>query len=249
MIDAMKNQIAKWAEYDIQHHASLLKWTTLIIWACSLAAEVGTFAANQKLPKKEKSFIIKQELAAGGISLAIMYLLADQFEKLGSLAIKSASLFPDFLPKKLRNPQAIEKILASDAAFIKKELGGKKELVEKLVQFEKGMSVTAGTLGTILAFNITTPLISNKIASYFQNKQLAKQAQPQNAQLQPAGAYGSPLPPQRPVLQPIMPVSAQRLAYPAAQFAPATATYAATPYPHPLYNRYTPFQQTLSPYR
>jgi hypothetical protein len=242
MINGVKEKIAKLAEYDIQHHASLLKWTTLIIWACSLAAEVGTFAANKKLPHKEKSFIIKQELTAGGISLAIMYLLADRFEKLGSKAVKSARLFPAFLPEKFRTPQAIEKILASNDSFIKKELGGKTELVEKLIQFEKGMSVTAGTIGTILAFNITTPLISNKIASYFQNKELAKKAQ--------AGTVGvpvMPLPQEVPVPGPIA-VPARPVTYTVTRPA-ASAPVSPAAYSQPLYNRYSPFQQTLSPYR
>jgi len=169
-----KQKIAKLAEYDIQHHASLLKWTTLIIWACSLAAEVGTFAANKKLPPKEKSFIIKQELTAGGISLAIMYLLADSFEEAGKRLVDKARLLPGELPPQWRNPDAVRKILKADADFLKTALKGNRAWIEKLVGFRKGVSVVAGTIGTIIAFNITTPLISNKIASYFQNRSLAQ---------------------------------------------------------------------------
>lgn len=171
---AWKQKIAQLAEYDIKHHASLLKWTTLIIWACSLAAEVGTFAFNRKLPPKEKSFIIKQELTAGGVSLGIMYLLADRFEKAGEWLVHQGKLLPHELPKKWHNAASVQKILNADPAFLKQECQGNKAWVEKLLGFKKGVSVLAGTIGTIIAFNITTPLISNKIASYFQNRSLAQ---------------------------------------------------------------------------
>lgn len=171
-MNVLKNKVAKLAEYDVLHHASLLKWTTLIIWACSLVAEVGTFAFNKKLPDKEKSFIIKQELTAGGINLAIMYLLADSFEKAGAWLVNKAKLLPEELPAKFRTEEAVQKILDKDVAFLNSDT----KWINKMGGFRKGVSVLAGTIGTIIAFNITSPFISNKIASYFQNKDLAKKA-------------------------------------------------------------------------
>jgi hypothetical protein len=224
-----KRKIAQLAEYDIKHHASLLKWTTLIIWACSLVAEVGTFAANRKLPPKEKSFIIKQELTAGGISLAIMYLLADRFEKWGERLVNRGKLLPRELPQKWRNAAAVQKILKADPEFLKQECLGNKAWIEKLTGFRKGVSVLAGTIGTIIAFNITTPLISNKIASYFQNRSLAQKMSQGNA---------SPLnPPVNPV-NPAPPVPA-----------PMTAPMRLQSTPTMPYYRYSPFGAATSFYR
>lgn len=229
---AWKQKIAKLAEYDIQHHASLLKYTTLIIWACSLAAEVGTFAANKKLPPKEKSFIIKQELTAGGISLAIMYLLADRFEKFGEWLVNKGKLVPSALPQQWRNSTAIQKILKADPTFLKTVLKGDKAWIEKLGGFKKGVSVMAGTIGTIIAFNITTPLISNKIASYFQNRSWA-----QKMNLATANT-------------PAIPNNLPTLTNPVSGVSTAMAAPVQTQPPLPLqpmqampYYRYTPFRQ------
>lgn len=221
-----KRKIAQLAEYDIKHHASLLKWTTLIIWACSLAAEVGTFAANRKLPPREKSFIIKQELTAGGISLAIMYLLADRFEKFGERLVNQGKLLPSDFPRKWRNTAAIQKILNADSAFIKQECLGHTAWVEKLAGFRRGVSVLAGTIGTIIAFNITTPLISNKIASYFQNRSLPSKLGVGNA---------------KPLNRPVVPLSQAA--------ASMTAPNRLQPIPTMPYYRYTPFQAAGSLYR
>jgi hypothetical protein len=221
-MSALKTQIAKLAEYDIKSHASLLKWTTLIIWACSLAAEVGTFAFNKKLPDKEKSFIIKQELTAGGISLAVMYLLADRFEKAGEWLVAHGKLLPKELPKQWRTEENLQKILNGDQAFLKKELKGDATWINKLGGFQKGVSVALGTLGTIIAFNLTTPLISNKIASYFQNKSLS--AKPVSKPQVPTNPTFQPMPQTFPKYQTVVPAS-QGIAYPSSPFMTSNPLY------------------------
>jgi hypothetical protein len=161
----LKKAIVRLAHSDMKNHASFLKWSTLIIWACSLLAEVGTFAYNKNLPKKQKRFIIQQELAAGGISLGMMYLLADRFQKFGDWLVSSGRFLPKSLPQNLRSPDKIQKLLKEDKHFIEHELKGHPEWSQKLLRFQRGSSVVWGTLGTIVAFNVLSPLISNKIAS------------------------------------------------------------------------------------
>jgi|SRR6478609_1653656 len=164
-MDVFKKGIVRLAQSDMKNHASFLKWSTLIIWACSLVAEVGTFAYNKNLPKKQKRFIIQQELAAGGISLGMMYLLADRFQKFGEWLVSSGRFLPKDLPQHLRNPEKLQKLLKEDQHFLENELKGHPEWRQKLIHFQKGSSVVWGTLGTIIAFNLVSPLISNKIAS------------------------------------------------------------------------------------
>jgi len=164
-MEILKKAVVRLAQFDMKNHASFLKWSTLIIWACSLLAEVGTFAYNKNLPKKQKRFIIQQELAAGGISLGMMYLLADRFQKFGDWLVSSGRFLPKSLPQNLRSPEKLQKLLKGDKHFIENELKGYPEWSQKLIHFQKGSSVVWGTLGTIVAFNILSPLISNKIAS------------------------------------------------------------------------------------
>jgi|GEM_PF-2531742 len=219
----LRRQIARLAEADIKNHASLLKWTNVIIWACSLVAEVGTFAANKKLPPKEKSFIIKQELAAGGISLGFMLFLAHYFEKIGAGLVSHGLVLPSDVPEKLRHKTAIQKILNSDPTFLNNELNGDTQLIKKLVGFQKGASVIAGTIGTILAFNIAAPLISNKIASYFQNRALAQKQQNVGKRYN--------VPDNRLAVTPIKP------------------TFPPVSYPISPYNRYNPYSYATPLYR
>lgn len=169
-MNVLQRSIARMAEADMHSHASLLKWTTIIIWACSLVAEVGTFANNKKLPPEEKSFIIKQELTAGGLSLALMYLMADRLEKAGEWLVRQGKLLPNDLPAALRTPDKIQKILQKDVELLRTELKNHPDLPHKLLTYQKGLATILGTLGTIIAFNITTPLISNQIVSYFQKR-------------------------------------------------------------------------------
>jgi hypothetical protein len=216
-MNALKNKIAQLAEYDVKNHASFLKWTTLIIWACSLVAEVGTFAYNDKLPKKEKHFIIQQELVAGGLSLAMMYLLADRFQKAGEWLVRSGKLLPAALPVAYRTKETLHKLLILDKHFIQNELKGETHWCTKLLHFQKGASVILGTLGTIFAFNITSPLISNKIASATQNHFL-KKTEAESHQGSPSQFfqfYAQPLSTELSVPAPpaVKPLSPQLIAY------------------------------------
>lgn len=202
LMNTTKTAIAKLAEYDIKQHASLLKWTTLIIWTCSLIAEVGTFYFNKKLPPKEKQFIIKQELTAGGISLLVTYLLADRAEKIGNRLVETGRLLPRELPSQLRKPEVLKTLLTEKADNIKGLLERDKAWATKLLQFRKGVSVVTGTLGTIIGFNLVTPLVSNKIASYFHNKALEKKPEIAPQEQVYKGAIGKY--PQQPI-KPISP--------------------------------------------
>lgn len=178
LMNTIKTGIAKLAEYDVRRHASMLKWTTLIIWTCSLIAEVGTFYFNKKLPPKEKRFIVKQELIAGGISLLATYLLADPAEKYGEKLVEEGQVLPSGFPNHLRKPEIIKKVLAGDTETIKTLAESERVWATKLRQFQKGVSVATGAVGIIIGLNIVTPLISNKIASYFHNKTLKKTPSP-----------------------------------------------------------------------
>jgi hypothetical protein len=164
-MEIFKKAVVRLAHSDMKNHASFLKWLTLIIWACSLIAEVGTFAYNKNLPKKQKRFIIQQELVAGGISLGMMYLLADRFQKFGDWLVASGRLLPKDLPQRFRSPDKLKKLLTEDKKGIEHELNGHSEWSQKLLHFQKGSSVIFGTVGTIIAFNIISPLVSNKIAA------------------------------------------------------------------------------------
>lgn len=202
----IKRNIARLAECDANKHASFSKWTILIIWACSLVAEVGTFAFNKKLPRKEKEFIIRQELCAGGVSLGIMYLLADQFQKLGERLVERGQLLPKALRAELealkkplfeatQKHDTILKILKKDP-----QINVSAGLAEKLMGFRNGAGLIASLCGTIIASNIAAPLVSNFIASYFFNKKIKTNDKPNSAPdpfptyFSYAGQFTAPLP-------------------------------------------------------
>jgi hypothetical protein len=246
MMDVIKRNIAKLAECDANKHASFSKWTILIIWACSLVAEVGTFAFNKKLPRKEKEFIIRQELCAGGVSLGIMYLLADQFQKIGERLVEKGRMLPrtlrteleNILPKPLfeasQRHDTILKILKKDPQ-IKVSAG----LAEKLIGFRNGAGLIASLCGTIIASNIAAPLVSNAIASYFFNKKLKTNDKPSSAPdpfptyFSYAGQFTGPLPHNRMAASASgfgNPAFPQRVPAPVGVSRPLAATSYATPY-------------------
>ena len=201
----LKRGIARLAESDANHHANFSKWTMLIIWACSLVAEVGTFACNEKLPRREKGFIIRQELCAGGISLGIMWFLSHRFQKFGEKLVERGTLLPKAVRSELHQTLSTASGLLKNAslkAAIPKILAGEAEITQtvgknlgaKIIGFRNGVGLLSMITGTIIASNICAPLISNAVASYFFNRKQKMTAQSAPPQLAPTVQPNPPFP-------------------------------------------------------
>lgn len=190
-------KIAELAEKCMKLGAhKVLTWVTLAGWFFSLLAEVGTLAFSKNIPKRDKQFIIPQELIGGVINLGLMATFMEGLASVSKWLVRRGHVLPMTFPEHLRKPEIIQKILDAEKHpdFIAKELKGNQMWVKKLASFTEGFKLIMSILGGILAINIAATLVSNKLAAYFQKKALAKEG---SIQGKPGSATASitPFPP------------------------------------------------------
>jgi hypothetical protein len=132
--------IEKMSTYGLNNPAPFLRNTTAIIYAISTAAQTTGLQLNKDIPPAEKKFLMIQEVVNGVLELATFLTIATGFEKFG---------------KKLA-----EKGVVIGSEIAKKNPAG----------FTRGMTMFFSIVGTIVAFNLVTPLIRNPLAAFLQKK-------------------------------------------------------------------------------
>jgi hypothetical protein len=136
----LKNLIEKMSIYGIEKPAPFLRYTTAVIYAISTVAQAVGLKLNKDIPDNEKKFLMIQECVNGALELATFMTIATGFENLG-------------------------KKLAEKGAIIGAEAAKKNP-----VAFTKGVTMLFSIIGTIVAFNLVTPLIRNPLAAFLQKK-------------------------------------------------------------------------------
>lgn len=165
MISGISRHIAKTAEFNIRKPEKFVDYTCAIFSGFAYTTEGLSFALNKKLPKEERRFLFFQELAEGAVGISLFLLLSSKFKKIGEKLVDKALILPDTLPNKFRTPEMVKRILTQDDKYTR-----------ILNEFKKNMGLAASLTGIIVVFNIITPIIRNKIASYFQQKKLQKES-------------------------------------------------------------------------
>lgn len=135
----LKDFVTKALIYPIENPAPFLRWSAAGVYTISALVQAIGIATNEKIPEKEKSFLIPQELLTGSLQLGTFLTVATALEKLGEKLALSGKI----LPNKMAN-------------------GGP--------AFVKGISVAFSIIGTVLSFNLITPLLRNPIAYLLQKK-------------------------------------------------------------------------------
>ncbi|MEW5819927.1 MAG: hypothetical protein AB1782_07025 [Cyanobacteriota bacterium] len=162
MINIAKNLITKLAMFAIENPASFLKRTAAVNFSIGSVGLIIGMLINSKIPKKEKRFMIVQEATEGVLDLGVFLVCATAFEKMGTWLVKSHRILPNIAD------MTKEQIKNAVTTFFKnpKNPVGLSMLAESRIRtIVKATEVGAGLIGTIIAFNIVTPLIRNFTAS------------------------------------------------------------------------------------
>lgn len=146
-----------------ENPGKMLTWTGVIGWFLSSMAQVAAIAINDKIPKEQKLFLIPQELADAAVNITSFFLITKSFCSLTKNLVKHGKLIPISIKNKLNSSTSLENLLKTD-----------KTVKEDFDKFEKGTDVLAQTIGSIVACNIVTPIIRNKIAAKRQKDDLQK---------------------------------------------------------------------------
>lgn len=153
---------------------TMLIHTGVIGWVLSSLAQISAIIINDKIPTKQKMFLIPQEAADAAVNIASFYLITRTFQGLTSKLVKTGKWLPAKVSEFIKNTPFKDKIgkLSFDVLRDVKTLP--KNLAENYKFFEDGMDVVATTVGSILSCNIVTPIIRNQYASNRQKTNIAK---------------------------------------------------------------------------
>ena len=172
----LARMFTKFCEHGVSDRANFLKNTAVVGWALSSLAQTCSIFFNDKIPSKEKRFLIPQEVFDGLINATLFWFITSKAVNFGKLMVlkkyflpKSiAPLMEKFTPK----GRDIEKLKAGFTNHIK-AVGDKVQLKIANDAIE-GMGVATGIVGAIISNNIITPILRNKLASMYQKKEIAK---------------------------------------------------------------------------
>lgn len=169
MFKSFSNFVAK--HYG-DNPGKMLIHTGVIGWILSSAAQVVAIMINDKISKKDKLYMIPQEIADAGVNIVSFYLVTQSFKSLGSKLVNMGKL----LPKSVRTFLVNNKIpnVGKKGFDVLTHGKLKGDLVQKFTDFRDGIDVITTNLGAILSCNIITPLVRNEIAANRQQNSLSK---------------------------------------------------------------------------
>lgn len=207
MCNLFARGVAKsWECYSKDVGKSLIHWGS-VGWVFSSLAQIFAIAINKNIEKKEKKFLIPQEMADGAVNVGLYYTITQAIKSLGDSFVESGSFIKkdtaDFLNnlsvKKMpindfvKNWGSISTII--EQVKSKKTFPGVEESVIKNIvsnidnvsdsfgRWKNGVGTVFTIAASVLACNVITPYCRNKIASNFQQHHIAKSAFSQKKQI------------------------------------------------------------------
>ena len=179
------NIITKFSQQGISDRANFLKNAAVVAWALSSLAQTCAIFFNEKMPAKEKRFLIPQEIFDGLINATLFWFITSKAASFGKKLVLQKCILPksltgvmeDFIPKSGN----IDKLKESFLNHIKNY--GKPGDLKVAKDAVEGMSVLVGIIGAVISNNIITPILRNKLAGMWQKRELQKESD--NAPLNP----------------------------------------------------------------
>ncbi len=141
-------------------------------WFIASGAQLIALITNKKIDKEDKKFLIPQEAADGIVNFSMFYALTDTTQRIITKAVEKG---------KITNPEItniINKIAKSNNTSAN-ELLKTKNISDLLTdaqdkklfkQFKGGVDIITTIMASVVACNIVTPIVRNKIASLIKNR-------------------------------------------------------------------------------
>lgn len=216
-----------WDSYSVDVGKGLIHLGA-VGWVLSAVAQVGSVIFNKKIDKKEKQFLIPQEIADGFINVTLFTTICEGFKTLMDNSIECGRFFRkdthdfiaqfnqtgkgtlEFVKDLLKNPQYIKDVefkcpkslvssffdLFQNKHFkqvMRQVVDVSDDVVNAASETHAGWKNGWGTIVTIaasvLAGNIVTPYVRNKVASAIQKRHLKKYPVEQDNTKKPSGVY------------------------------------------------------------
>lgn len=175
---------------------SFLLWSGIVGWMLSCVNQTVAILINDKIPTKQKKFMIPQEIADGVINTLLFAFFTRSFTKVGEKLVQSGRLatkdLRNMYKTKMHEGKPLEALIKAEMqnptkgrnAFRISELpvmndktvkGFNADDNKKYFRFADGVSFVFSTVGSIISCDFVTPFVRNKIASGRQKQYILAQ--------------------------------------------------------------------------
>ena len=154
-----------------ENPGGMLNVTGTIGWILSCAAQVGAIITNNNYSKKDKAFLIPQELADGAVNIISFFVLTSSVKHIASKLVSMGKISNKAISNFLKKNNLTDKIGKID--FDIEKLPNYNEIKPEYKRFKNGTDVMASVIGSVISCNIVTPIARNQIANH-QSKFLRK---------------------------------------------------------------------------
>lgn len=205
--------------FGAKNYTEFLTMTGALGWGLSCAAQLVAIGINDKIPTKEKKFLIPHEIFDGVINITSFVLLTSRAQKIAQNLIINKKVLPHFMNDlkqhvikqvdgkdytkfdefistdfKQLTANTIKKTKVETEDYIaqmKNYLGKTdKNLANRFDTFQERFATVVSIGGSILSVNLATPIIRNQIAALFQKNSMKKGKVPGH---EPANISATPI--------------------------------------------------------
>lgn len=141
----------------------MLLHTGTIGWILSCAAQTIAIATNDKIDKKQKAYLIPQEIFDGLINIISFYVLTKTFKDVCSKLVTTGKYNNKAIMKFLEKHNLTNRIGKID--FNIENLENFAEIKPEYMAFKDGVAIVSSTIGSIISCNLLTPVLRNKLAN------------------------------------------------------------------------------------
>ncbi len=147
---------------------NMLIWMGALGWFTSAIAQVVVLNLNKKIPKEEKGFLIRQEIADGAVNCGMYLGFTKLVQTCVNWGLEKGKITSDTI-KPIVEKAAKDKKIELSKHFEKSNISDLlKDNVDDLAKFKKfknGVDILTNLIASVIACNIVTPLARNYIAS------------------------------------------------------------------------------------
>lgn len=171
-----------------QKPGEVMTYAVVLSMATSCIAQVLSVMFNKKIDKKEKKFIIPQEIADGLINAFSSFVIIGTLGKVATKLVSSGrwsnAAIRNLVKKHAPGVKMGEITTDIEKTFKKKN---NEALLEKFYHsydsFKNGIAIIATSIGSVIACNIVTPVLRNSFAAKMQKQSMKKQQINDNPQI------------------------------------------------------------------
>lgn len=152
--------------------SNMLIVTSTFGWILSSAAQIGAVKINDKIPSDQKKFLIPQEIFDAVVNIGTFFLFTRGCDKGIKKLLSTGRLTSKPVRTFLEKNMPKEKIgkYATDITTI---LPNSPEIEKDYKSFRTGVTVGVNLIAGVIASNIITPILRNKIAAGRQKQSIA----------------------------------------------------------------------------